>query len=445
MNIIIAGAGEVGYHLANMLASESQNIYLIDQNEERLGYVQSKLDVIGIQGDAKSIRILNEAKINQCDLLIAVTSNEETNFLIAVIGKKLGAKRTVARFTGKETSEAKKAIFQEIGVDEVISPVELASKEVQRLIQQSAFTDDFEFEGGLLQVFGMSIDPDSQLVNRSVRDTAYLNPDKNFKPIAIQRGNTTLIPTGDTIIKQKDIVYWISTQNTIDTILEICGKERFKIKNVMILGGSTIGILTAKLLEKDFNVVMIEQDRKRSYKLAAELKHTLVVNIDGRDVNALVEEGIGNMDAFISVTANSETNIMSCLVAKAQGVRKTIAGVENINYINLSQNIGIDTLINKKIIAASSIFRYIRKGQVSAIANLHGVDAEIIEFVVKPGSKVTQGKIRDLNFTKNAHIAGVVRGNEGFIPLGDFQIEAGDKVIVFSLTEAIHNTEKFFQ
>jgi trk system potassium uptake protein TrkA len=213
----------------------------------------------------------------------------------------------------------------------------------------------------------------------------------------------------------------------------------------MILGGSKIGVLTAQILQHNFNLVLIERDKAASCMLAEQLKKTLVVNADGREVVSLEEEGIENMDAFIAVTPDSEMNIMSCLVAKSYGVKKTIAGVENINYINLSHNIGIDTLINKKIIAASNIFRYIRKGQVSAIANLHGVDAEIIEFVVAPESKVTTKAIRDLDFPKEAHIAAVVRGEDTYIPLGDFEIQGGDKVIVFSLTEAIHRTEKYFQ
>lgn len=446
MKIIIAGAGEVGYHLASMLADEEQDIYLVDRNEDRLNYIQSKIDVFTIRGDAKSISVLNDAKVKDCDLLIAVTSNEETNFLICVLGKKLGAKRTIARFTNSEIIDfGKKQIFEEIGIDEVISPVELASKEIIRLIRQSAFTDDFEFEDGRLSVFGIALDENSLIVNKSIKDSAYLNPNRTFKPIAILRGDQTIIPNGDTVLQIRDIVYFIATRESINQVLNICGKQCFPIRNIMILGGSKIGVLTAKLLQQNFNVVLIERDKQRSISLAEQLKKTLVVNADGRDVTSLEEEGIENMDAFIAATADSEMNIMSCLVAKSYGVKKTIAGVENINYINLSHNIGIDTLINKKIIAASNIFRYIRKGQVSAIANLHGVDAEIIEFVVAPGSKVTQKSIRDLDFPKEAHIAAVVRGMETFIPLGEFEIADGDKVIVFSLTQAIHKIEKYFQ
>jgi len=212
----------------------------------------------------------------------------------------------------------------------------------------------------------------------------------------------------------------------------------------MILGGSEIGVLTAEHLEQDYNVTLVEKDKLRCEKIAGRLKKALVINVDARDVEALEEEGLADMDAFIAVTGDSETNIMSSLVAKNHGVRKTIARVENIDYIHLSQAIGIDTLINKKIIAASNIFKYVRKGNVSAIASLHGVDAEIIEFIVKPDSKVTHKKIKDLKFPKSANISGVIRDDKGFIPFGDFELQAGDKAVVFSLTESINKIEKFF-
>ena len=213
----------------------------------------------------------------------------------------------------------------------------------------------------------------------------------------------------------------------------------------MILGGSRIGVLTAELLEKKFDVILIEKDKKKAHQLSEHLKKTLVINSDGTDVQALEEENIGDMDAFIAVTGNSETNIISSLVAKSHGVKKTIAGVENIDYINLSHNIGIDTLINKKIIAANNIFKFIRKGEVKALANLHGVDGEIIEFYVNKGTKITTKPIRELKLPKSVNIAGVIRNNKGFIPFGGFKMQDGDKVVVFSHSDSIHDIEKFFQ
>ncbi len=445
MKIIITGAGAVGSHLAKLLAGEAKDIYLIDENEDRLQQVASQIDVFTICGDAKSMDVLMEAKVDSCDLLIAVTSSEETNLLVSIIAKKFGTKRTIARINNLDilNNELEK-MYNELGVDTLISPVDLVTKEIRLLLKRSVFTDDLEFEGGKLTVFGITIGESSPLVNRTVKESAYLNPNLDFKPIAVHRNEETQIVTGDTLLKYNDIVYFIAPPQCIDTVIKICGRECFEINDVMILGGSNIGMMTAKLIENDYNVTLIERDRQKCEKLAGKLKKTLVINLDARDVESLEKEGLNDMDAFISVTGDSETNIMSCLVAKSHGVRKTIARVENIDYIHLSQAIGIDTLINKKIIAASNIFKYVRRGEVDSIASLHGVDAEVIEFTVRPGSKVTKKPIKKLNFPHNANIAGVIRNGEGFIPFGDFTLQADDKAVVFAATEAIPKVEKFF-
>jgi len=446
MRIVIAGAGEVGFHLAKMMSNEAQNIYIIDDNEDRLDYVQSHIDVFCVKGNAKNIHILKEVQVDNCDLLIAATSSEETNLLVCINGKKLGAKRTIARISNYEgIGTEMREFYSSLGVDTVISPVELASQEIKRLVGQSAFTNDYEFEGGKLIVFGITIAENSPLKNKSASDTQHLNPNRDFKPIALLRNDKTIMVQGDTVLLKNDIVYFISTKKSINQITNLCGQECYTIKNIMILGGSRIGVLTAELLEKKYNVILIEKDKKKAGQIADHLKKTLVIHADGTDVQALEEENIEDMDAFISVTGNSETNIISSIVAKSHGVKKTIAGVENIDYINLSQSIGIDTLINKKMIAASNIFKFIRKGEVEEIANLHGVDGEIIEFNVKAGSKITSKPIRDLKIPISTNIAGVIRNNEGFIPFGGFQMQAGDKVVVFTQTDSIHKIEKYFQ
>ncbi|MCW8991069.1 MAG: Trk system potassium transporter TrkA [Flavobacteriales bacterium] len=444
MRIIIAGAGEVGFHLAKMMSSESQNIYIIDENEDRVNYIQAHLDVFCVLGDAKDLEVLKEQKISSCDLLIAATSSEETNLLVCITGKKLGAKRTIARINNYEGIGTSMRVFYEsLGVDNIISPVELASKEINRLITQSAFTNDYEFEGGKLSVFGIPICDKSPLKDKSVVETAYLNPNRSFKPLFLLRGEKTILIQASTELKENDIVYFISTPESIPLITKICGQQFYDIKNIMILGASRIGVLTAEILEKDYNVILIEEDKNKATRIADQLKHTLVINADGTDVSVLEEENIAEMVAFIAVTGDSETNIISSLIAKSHGVKKTIAGVENIDYINLSHNIGIDTLINKKIIAANNIFTFLRKG-VSAIANFHGVDGEIIEFNVKADTKILSKPLRELKLPETVSVAGVVRNNKGFIPFGGFQLEENDKVIVFSKKESILELEKLF-
>jgi len=445
MLIIIAGAGEVGFHLAKMMSDEDHDLYIIDDNEDRLNYVQSQIDVFGIKGDATNIQLLKENKISSCDLLIAATSSEETNLLVCMAGKKLGAKKAIARISNFERlHDESRALFMELGVDNIVSPVELASQEIVRLIDQSAFTDDHEFEGGKLTAFGIHISANSPLSNKSVVETSHLNPNLKFKPIGILRQDQSFMIQGDTMIMENDIVYFVSTPESIEQVIKICGQSCFEIKNVMILGGGPMGALTAGALEKKYNVTLVEKDKQRAEKVANRLKKTLVLNVDGRNVSALEDENLEDMDAFISLTADSETNIISSLVAKSHGVKKTIARVENIDYINLSHNIGIDTLINKKIIAANEIFKYIRKGEVKAIANLHGLDAELIEFDVKAGTKITSKPLRELKLPKSSNIAGVIRDDVGMIPFGGFQVKEGDKAVVFVHHQAISEIEEFF-
>ena len=446
MKIIIAGAGDLGSHLAKLLSSESHDIYLLDQNEERLNTISSQIDVFTIAGDAKSVEIMEQKLISSCDLLIAVTSSEETNMLICILGKKLGAKRTIARINDVNIiKENKEHFYNELGIDTLISPTYLASLEIQRLVNQSAFTDDIEFDNGKLTVFGISLSENSNLINKTVRESADLNPNLSFKPLALHRDDLTLIVNGETVLKENDIVYFISLKDSIPNIIKLCGKNNFKIKDVMIIGGSRIGINTAELLENDFRVTLVEKDKVTCQQMANTLKKTLIINIDGHDVKMLEEEGLTEIDALISVTADSEMNIMTSLVGKSHGIKKTIARIENFDYINLSQSIGIDTLINKKIIAADNIFKFVRKGNVSLVANLHGTDAEIIEFVVKDGSKITKSPINKLNFPNSSKIAGVIRNGIPIIPFGDFHLKENDKTIVFSLTESIQKIEKFFQ
>lgn len=446
MKIIIAGAGDLGSHLAKLLSSESHDIYLLDLNEERLNTISSQIDVFTIAGDAKSVEIMEQKLISSCDLLIAVTSSEETNMLICILGKKLGAKRTIARINDVNIiKENKEHFYNELGIDTLISPTYLATLEIQRLVNQSAFTDDIEFDNGKLTVFGISLSENSNLINKTVRESADLNPNLSFKPLALHRDDLTLIVNGETVLKENDIVYFISLKDSIPNIIKLCGKNNFKIKDVMIIGGSRIGINTAELLENDFRVTLVEKDKVTCQQMANTLKKTLIINIDGHDVKMLEEEGLTEIDALISVTADSEMNIMTSLVGKSHGIKKTIARIENFDYINLSQSIGIDTLINKKIIAADNIFKFVRKGNVSLVANLHGTDAEIIEFVVKDGSKITKSPINKLNFPNSSKIAGVIRNGIPIIPFGDFHLKENDKTIVFSLTESIQKIEKFFQ
>lgn len=448
MKIIIAGAGEVGFHLAKLLSYESQDITLIDTDKESLSYADSHLDIRVLKGDATSISILNDAQVGKSDMVIGVTSSETTNITLCLLAKQLGCRRTIARISNTEFIEHKDLIkFSQMGIDELISPEELAATEIKQLLSQSAFNDTYEFEEGLLIMVGVSLPVGAPFVGKTVQEAARIFPELHFMPIALQRRGTqyTLIPRGNTEFREEDQVYFITDRKGVDELYKLTGKKKEEIRNVMILGGSNVGTKAARdLCEKRFNVKIIEKDKNKAFEIADKLPNALVINGDCRNVELLEEESLESMDAFIAVTGNSETNIMSCLVAKSRHIKKTIALVENMDYFQISHSIGVDTLINKKLLAANNIFRYVRKGEVVALTRLNNLNAEILEFVVKPSSQVNGALIRELDFPKEARIGGVIREGKGIIALGNFTIEEGDRVVVCCLPSAIPRVEKLF-
>jgi len=447
MKIIIAGAGDVGFHLAKLLSNESQDTYVIDSDTKKLKYVDEHLDVITVKGDATSLKSLKNAGIKNADLLLAVTESQNTNLTVAAIGKKLGVKKTIARISNTEFLTTKEINFAEVGINYMISPEYLAAKEIETLIKGSVFNDKIEFENGAINIIGTRLSDKSPLIDKTVQQAKEAFSDIDFITISIKRENNTetIIPRGNTLFKNQDQVYFSVPKNCIDQIHQLIGKRKIGIKDVMILGGSEIGQKAAEELSKgNFNVKLLEIKRNKAFELAENLSNVLIIEGDGRNVELLEEESITKMDAFIAVTGDSETNIMSCLVAKSKGVKKTIALVENMDYINISQTIGIDTLINKKLLAASAIFKHVRKGKVLALANLHYVEAEVLEFFVRRNTKITKHAIKDINLTKKAVFGGVVRKGEALMTFGDFQIQPGDRAIVFCLPEAISDVEKLF-
>jgi trk system potassium uptake protein TrkA len=380
--------------------------------------------------------------------VIGVTSSETTNITLCMLAKQLGCKRTIARISNTEFIDNKETInFSELGIDELISPEELAAAEIKLLINQSAFNDSYEFEEGLLIMAGISLPKTAPFIGKMVKEAAQIFPELHFMPIAMKRQGTqfTVIPRGDTIFEAGDQVYFVTDKKGVDELYKLTGKKKEEIKNVMVLGGSKVGFKTARdLCDAKFNVKLIEKNKAKAHELADELPNALVINGDCRNVQLLEEESLDSMDAFIAVTGNSETNIMSCLVAKSRNIKKTIAMVENMDYFQLSQSIGIDTLINKKLLAANNIFRHIRRGEVVALTRLNNLNAEILEFIVKPTSKVNNRLIKDLDFPRTAIIGGVIRNGKGLIALGDFKIIEGDRVVVCCLPRSISKIEKLF-
>ena len=448
MKIIIAGAGEVGFHLAKLLSFESQDITLIDNKKSNLNIAENQLDIKTIEGNSASISVLKEANVENCDLVVSLTTSETTNFTTCFLAKQLGANRTIARISNSEFIEGSQEIdFGSIGIDELISPESLATEEIKLLIHESAFNNSHDFEDGILKMMGVKLEKNAPFVGKTVMESASVYPGVHFMPIAIKKvgSDNTIIPRGDTVFDLGDQVYFITNHKGLTELYDLLGTEKQNIENIMILGAGRIGSKLARDLSSEgLNVKIIEIDKEKANNLAEELNNVMMLNVDGRNVDLLVEENLENMDAFIATTGNSETNIMSCLMAKSKNIKKTIALVENMDYFNLSQSIGIDTLINKKLLAANDIFRFVRKGDVVELAKLNNMDAEIVEFNVSENSKVLNKKIVNLNFPREAIIGGVIRNDEGLIVLGDFEIQLGDRVLVCSSPEALNKVESLF-
>ncbi|MFO7935377.1 MAG: Trk system potassium transporter TrkA [Bacteroidales bacterium] len=445
MRIVIAGAGEVGTHLAKMLNSEEHDLVVIDNDQDRLRAVGSAMDVLTIEGNANSITHLKEAKIGKADLYIGVTYSEDVNVNSAILSKRLGVKKTIARIDNQEYMlPSNREIFDGLGVDYMIYPEKIAAREIEGLLSETGSTEVVEFSGGKLHMYVIRLDQDAPIINKTLRELAPGNNGFQYRAVAITRRGHTLIPSGDDRFEVDDMVYVISSKAGLKELYKYSGKKQFEVRNIMILGGSRIGWKTADSLGNQHYVKLIEIDRQKSYKLSNMLNNTLVINGDGTDLDLLRHEGLNKMDAFIAVTGNSETNILSSLLAKQMGVKRTIAEVENMDYIQLAENIGVDTIINKKLITASRIFRFTMSEEVSSIKCLTGTEAEVMEYMVKPDAPATEGTLAEIEFPREAIIGGVIRGKNAFIAQGDTQIKPYDRVIVFALPGVIHSIGRFF-
>jgi trk system potassium uptake protein TrkA len=445
MRIIIAGAGEVGSHLAKMLSNENHEIIIIDPEDARLKPIESSLDVLTYHGSATSIKILQEILQKKTDLFIAVTHSEDTNITSSILAKRFGAIKTIARIDNLDYLEhTTLEYFKALGIDSLIYPELIAAREVLGLMQETGTTEYMEFSGGKLSMIVQKLEENAPILNKSLEEISVLHRTDQYRAVAIKRNEKTIIPRGDEQFQIGDLVFVISTIEGVDEMMKTSGKESFEAKSIMILGGSRIGKHVALYMQKKCEVKLIDSNPERCESLAEILDNTLIINGDCRDIDLLEQEGISKMDAFIAVTGNSETNILSCLLAKKMGVRKTIAEVENMEYIQLAESSGIDTIINKKISAASRIFRHTTSMNVTQVKYMAGTDAEVLEFNVPPNAKITKGTLRGIDFPKDAIVGGGTRDGVPFIATGDTIIKAGDKVVVFTLPSAYDKLIKFF-
>lgn len=442
MKIVIAGAGEVGTHLAKKLSGENHDIILVDEDREKLNRIEQMYDLMVVEGSPTSINDLKEAETNKADLFIGVTPIESQNITASILAHNLGAKKTLARINNYEyLLPENQEFFKKLGIDALIYPELLAAKEIVASLKMNWVRQWMEFSNGALTLIGMKVRLNSQLVNKRLMD---LKNSENYRIVAIQRNMETIIPKGSDEVNANDIVYFITTKEYITEVRDQAGKEVINVKDVMFMGGGNITVKTVKSLPKDIDVKILEHNKLRINHLIEKVDNAMIINGDARDLQILKEENIEQMDAFVALSENSEANILSCLAAKRFGLQKTIAEVENIDYIQLAESLDIGTIINKKMLAASYIYQYTLDADVHNVKGLTHVDAEVVELTARKDSPITKGKIMDIKLPKNIFIGGVVRNGVGFIANGQTVIQAGDDVIVFCLSSSFHKLDQLF-
>ena len=454
MKIIIEGAGQVGSHLAKMLSQEGSEITVIDNDPERIRALMSTADVATIQGPPSKIELLT-AGCAGADLFIAVnpTMNQSVNIVSALLAKKLGTKRVIARIDDESYLDPEnKLLFKDMGMDMMFFPEKSASEEILDMLRHSAATDSMDFARGKLQLAVFKLDDDSPLLDMNVKEFAHAMKEKasgaDFRIVAISRGGNTIIPSFDTSFKPYDYLYIITVRDGMPALIKFLGKDKIEVRRVMILGGSEIGQMVATRLaqQKLDDIKIIDINAAKCRHLSEILPDEVsVANGDVRNTDFLQEEDIRSYQAVLAVTGNDETNILTCVVAKKLGVPRVIAQVENLEYVRLAEEMGVDSVVNKKLVTASRIYKFTLSDKVRSVRYMSGTDAEVLEYTAAPGSRITRNMLKEIDFPANAIIGGIIRGGESFIAVGHTQIEPYDRVAVFALPDAVKDVDKMFR
>ncbi len=452
MKIVIEGAGEVGSHLAKMLSQEANDITVIDSDPDRLAQLNAIADVVTMEGSPSSIKVMKEAEVQRADLFISVVPSapQDVNIVSALLARYLGAKRVTARIDDEEflTSE-NRLMFKQMGIELMFYPEKLAADEIVGLLKHSASTDSMDFAHGKLQIEVFKLEEDSPLLDMKLSEFAAVlsTSELQFRVIAISRSGETLIPKPETKFMYHDLVFIIAKRDGILRLMKFLGKSNIEVDRVMILGGSRIGELVARQLSGQIGTVkIIEKDKERGMELSEKLPdNVVVITGDGRNSDVLLDEGIRDYDAFVALTGSDEANVLSCVMAKRFGVGRVIAEVENIEYIRLAEEMGVDAVINKKLITAGRLFKFTLSGKARMVKYMSGTSAEVLEYTVAPGSAITKGSLKDIDFPRDAVIGGVIRGSESIIGVGSTVIEPYDRVAVFALASAVSEVDKLFR
>ena len=433
----------MGLHLAKMLSREELDVVLIDSNENVLSEVENNYNLITIAGDPTSFETLKRAGASEADLFVAVTPYETRNIVACTIASSMGADKTVARIDNYEyLKPSQRKHFKSLGVDDLIYPEKLACEEILAAMRHTWARSWFELHEGALILVAVKLRDNASILNRKLYELT--STSNLFHIAAIKRHNHTIIPRGNDEVLLGDIVYFTTTPEYVEGIREICGKQQINVKNIMILGGSRIAIRLANEMADDVRIKLIEIDHEKSYSLVEKMPHTTIIQGDARDEELLSEEGIADTDMFIALSDSSETNILACLSAKQMGVQRTVAEVEDIQYIATAENLNIGTIINKKLIAASHIFQLLLDSDSSNAKCLALADAEVVEMVAKPGSRITRRPVKELGLPGDMTLGGVIHNGVGTIVSGNTVIEPNDHVLVFCLDTALSKLDRWF-
>ena len=418
-------------------------ISLLDESPERLGELDVNYDMLTKVGSPTSIHDLRDIGVKDVDLFIAVTPHETENMTACLIANQLGAKKTLARIDNYEyLLPENRKFFEEMGLNHLIYPEVLAAREIAEALRTNWMRYHVPMCDGALELCVVKIRETADNIGKQFL-SGYYNHGR-YRIVAIKRGNETIIPKGTDAVLLGDMVYVVCTKENMDFMREQLGKPKREIKNVIFFGGGRVTEKAVQSVPDDMNIKVIEPNRDLCVHLSEKLSNALIINADGSDMDILKEEGIQDADAFVAVTDSSEANIFACLAAKRFGVRKTIAEVENIDYIPMAEGLDIGTVLNKKTITASYIYQMLLNASVLNVKNLTSADAEMVEFMATEDSKIIKDKIRNIRLPEDANIGGIVRAGEGILVNGETEILPGDKVVVFCKNHAIRKLEKFF-
>ena len=447
MRIIIAGAGAVGTHLSKLLSTENHNCVLIDDDEERLSGVDSNYDIMALCASPTSIKTLKDAGVSGADLFVGVTRFESRNINACMIAHALGAKKTVARIDNYEyLMPQNQEYFRAVGIDSMVYPEVLAASDIISGLKLSWVRQRWDLHDGALVLLGIKLRETCLILNQPLKDLC--GPDDPYHIVALKRGGETIIPGGLDVLQSGDLAYFMTTTQYIPHIKRIVGKDQYEdVHNVVIMGGGKTSVRAALTMPDHMHAKIIESSLERCERLnqLIDRSNVMVIHGDGRDLGLLREEGIRNTQAFVALTGNAETNILACLTAKKLGVRKTVAMVENLDYVSMAESLDIGTIINKKPGAASHIFQMMMKADVRNMRSLMMADSEVAEFVAAEGSRITRNPVKSLGLPSGIAIGGLVRGKQGILVNGNTQIQAGDAVMVFCHRHTLDKVEKFFK